>query len=32
LIYYEKVPDALALLMPDPATQALIAEKMKEIM
>jgi len=28
----EKVPDALTLLMADPATQALIADKMKEIM
>jgi len=27
----EKVPDALTLLMADPATQALIADKMKEI-
>ena len=27
----EKVPDALTLLMADPATQALIAEKMKEM-
>jgi integrase/recombinase XerD len=26
-----KVPDALTLLMADPATQALIADKMKEI-
>jgi len=28
----EKVPDALTLLMADPATQALIADKMKQIM
>ncbi|MCD4678112.1 MAG: zinc ribbon domain-containing protein [Desulfobacula sp.] len=28
----EKVPDALTLLMADPATQALIADKMKEMM
>jgi len=27
----KKVPDALTLLMADPATQALIAEKMKEM-
>ena len=28
----EEVPDALTLLMADPVTQALIAEKMKEMM
>jgi hypothetical protein len=27
-----KVPDALTLLMADPATQALIVDKMKQIM
>jgi hypothetical protein len=28
----EKMPDALTLLMADPATQVLIAEKMKGLM